>query len=276
MLGDIVGDCGVRAVEQQVAEVRKRWRPHLIIANAENAAGGSGLTPTLYKRLCAAGIDGITLGDHALRKAQIVNTLKTEANIIRPANLPEQVVGHRWMKLNAGSNRPGVYVLTVLGRLFMDKLPTADPFLCVDEILKQLPRDAIVVVEAHAEVTSEKQAIAWHVNGRAALVAGTHTHVATADARILPVDVPGMATFDRPTRGGGTAYITDLGMCGPHTSVIGRRVDQVLRRMITAMPTPMDPANEDPRICGVFVEIDEQSRLATAIERIELHADLGP
>jgi len=259
MLGDIVGRPGRLAVAQQVPIIRQRWQPDVILANAENAVNGSGITSGVYEKLCAAGVDAMTLGDHAYRKLQIVQTLETKPNIIRPANLPDHAKGKGWMRVPiAGSDR-GLFVITVLGRVFMHSLPANDPFATVDRILRQLPEaDPVVVVEIHAEATSEKQAIGWYLDGKVAAVVGTHTHVATADARILPK---------------GTAYITDLGMCGPQESVLGRRVDRVLKHMTTGMPAPFDVAEGDPRLCGVFIQIDDQTRQATAIERIELKAD---
>lgn len=272
MLGDIVGAAGRLAVTQCLPTLRERWRPHLVIANAENAANGSGLTPQLYQKLCDAGIDGMTLGDHVYRKKQIVATLEKQPNILRPANLPAGAKGRTWMRLvsRQGEDTPGVYVVTVLGRLFMN-LPANDPFETVESVISSLPeKDPIIVVEVHAEATSEKQALGWHLNGRVAAVLGTHTHVPTADARILP---PISSTGDTPANAGGTAYISDLGMCGPHESVIGRQIDRVVSHMTTAMPTPFDVAERDPRVNGVFIEIDRRTRCATTIERIELHAN---
>jgi len=279
MLGDIVGGPGRRAVTQQIPVIRERWSPHLIIANAENTANGSGLTPDLYRKLCDAGVDGMTLGDHVYKKAQIVGTLERESNIIRPANLPSGAAGKRWMKLqpmdhsssgdsgvshaagsDSGKPMPPVYVMTVLGRIFMG-LAANDPFATVDAILKELPdRDAIVIVEAHCEATSEKRALGWYLDGRVSAVLGTHTHVATADACVLPK---------------GTAYQTDLGMCGPMESVLGRSVERVLKHMTTAMHAPFDVAEGDPRVSGVYMEFSEHTRLATHIERIELKADVN-
>lgn len=263
MLGDIVGTPGRQAVTQQIPLIRERYQPNLIIANAENAANGSGLTPDLYRKLCDAGVDGMTLGDHVFRKAQIVSTLEQEANIIRPANLPAGAKGKRWMKLQpAGAGMPAVYVVTVLGRLFMSTLSN-DPFAAVAEVIASLPEaNPIVLVEIHAEATSEKQAMGWFMLGRAVAVVGTHTHVATADARILARD----GKF-------GTAYISDLGMCGPHESVLGRNVDRVLQHMTTNMPAPFDVAERDNRVNGVVIDIDTDSRRATSIERLELQAD---
>ena len=267
MLGDIVGRPGRQAVAQLLPTIRDRWQPDLVIANAENAANGSGLSTSLYKKICASGVDGITLGDHVYKRLDIVNTLETQANIIRPANLPAAAKGKRWMRLDVPRVDRAVYVMTVLGRLFMSNMPADDPFATVDEIMDELPEpDPIVIVEVHAEATSEKQALGWYLNGRVTLVAGTHTHVATADARIL-------STTDGLPGAEGTAYITDLGMCGPHRSVLGRRIEPVLTKMTTAMPAPFDVAEADPRVCGVFVEIDEASGRAVAVERIELNAD---
>jgi hypothetical protein len=275
MLGDIVGSPGRNAVVQQVPVIRQRWHTDLIIANAENAASGSGLTPEQYQKLRSSGVDGVTLGDHVYKRVQIVPTLEREPNIIRPANLPAGAKGRRWMVLNTRNPSPdragqgteardvqpggvNVYVITVLGRLHAT-LPVDEPFAVIEQLLAQLPeKNPVVVLEVHADFTSEKQAIGWHFDGRVSAVLGTHTHVPTADARILTH---------------GTAYMTDLGMCGPYESVIGRRIDRVLAHVTTGMPSPFDVASGDPRVCGVMVEIDERTRAATAIERIELRAN---
>lgn len=274
MLGDIVGGPGRRAVTQQIPVIRERWSPHLILANAENCANGSGLTADLYRKLCDAGVDGMTLGDHVYKKSQIVGTLERESNIIRPANLPSGAAGKRWMKLqpidassagqaaneNSGKPLPPVYVMTVLGRIFMS-LPANDPFATVDSFLNEIPdREAIVIIEAHCEATSEKRALGWYLDGRVSAVLGSHTHVATADACVLPK---------------GTAYQTDLGMCGPMESVLGRSVENVLKHMTTSMHAPFDVAEGDPRVNGVYMEFSEHTRLATHIERIELKADVN-
>ena len=280
VLGDIVGGPGCKAVSQKLPVLRERWAPNLVIANAENAANGSGLTPELYQKLCDRGIDAITLGDHVYKKKQIVRTLEREPNIIRPANLSAGAAGKRWMciKPNAtnhsqGNDLPGVYVITVLGRIFMS-MPANDPFAAVDRILEELPeRDPIVILEVHAEATSEKVAMGWHLNGRVTAVVGTHTHTPTADARILPAQVDGTG---RPHIGaGGTAYISDLGMTGPHDSVLGRRADRVVAHMTTNMPYPFDVAEGNPRVQGVVIDIDPNSRNAVAIERIDLPADVN-
>ena len=160
-----------------------------------------------------------------------------------------------------------VYVITVLGRLYIN-LPANDPFATVDQILDQITQtNSIVLVEVHAEATSEKQALGWYLNGRVAAVYGTHTHVATADARILP------HRGDCPTGPAGTAYITDLGMCGPHDSVLGRKVDRVITHMSTAMPSPFDIADANPRVQGVCIQIDPSTGRSTGIERLDIEAD---
>ncbi len=277
-LGDIVGGPGCKAVSQLVPIIREKWNPDLVIANAENASNGSGLTPELYKKLCSRGIDAMTLGDHVYKKKQIVQTLEREGNICRPANLSGGAAGKRFMCLPTklgenGAAGPNVYVVTVLGRIFMS-MPANDPFATVDRILEELPeKNPIVIVEVHAEATSEKIAMGWHLNGRVTAVVGTHTHTPTADYRILPDQVEGFGT---PRIGrGGTAYISDLGMTGPHDSVLGRRADRVVAHMTTNMPHPFDVAEANPRVQGVVINIDIKTRLATAIEPIDLPADVN-
>ena len=270
MLGDIVGRSGRLAVMQQIPEIRRRFSPDLIIANAENAANGSGLTPEHYRKLCAAGVDALTMGDHVFKKQQIAATLERQGNIIRPVNLPAGAKGKGWMCLTAGRDMPlpPVYVITVLGRMFMNMLAD-DPFAVVDRVLSDLSgSDPIVLVEVHAEATSEKQALGWYLNGRVSAVIGTHTHVATADARILPTNPRNATPASRAT-----AFICDVGMCGPQESVLGRQIDRVLKHMTTAMPAPFDVAEGDPRVCGVWIDIDPATGSALGIDRIELRAD---
>ena len=279
VLGDVVGTAGRQAVAQCLPALKERWEPDVVIVNAENAANGSGLTPALYEKLCKAGVDGMTLGDHAFRKQQILPVLDREVNIIRPANLSGKARGKGWMRLSvqrggASGGEVSVYVVTVLGRLFLPTLAADDPFAAVDRVLGELPqRGAIVLVEMHAEATSEKVAMGWHCNGRVSAVFGTHTHVATADARILPREVDGVNVGGLGA--GGTGYVTDLGMCGPHDSVLGRRVDRVLKFMTTSMPAAFDVAEQNPRVNGIFLEVDERSGRCVGIERVEMAADVS-
>ena len=262
MIGDVVGKPGRKVLQQQLPAIRERWEPDLVVVNAENLAGGSGITPDGYNALMKMEIDGITLGDHVYRQKSITQVLEREENIIRPANLPDRAIGARWMALRAAEpGKPPLCVMTVLGRKFMTGPAADDPYATAEIILGEIELEhpeAVVLIEVHAEATSEKVVMGHYLDGRVAAVVGTHTHVPTADAKVLP---------------GGTAYITDLGMTGPYDSVLGRRKDRVAYHMTTGMPTPFDVAKDDPRVCGVAIDIDEAGR-ATQIERIELHADL--
>jgi metallophosphoesterase (TIGR00282 family) len=256
-LGDINGAPGRAVLEKCLPALRERWAPDVVVANGENARNGSGLTPELYKAFRAMGIDALTLGDHVYRDPKIVPYLeRPEEPVARPANLSARSPGKRFSRIPAANGRTrDIYVVTVLGRVFFP-LPANDPFTAVDEVIAAIPeRRPIVVVEAHMEATSEKAALAAWVDGRAALVAGSHTHVPTADARILRK---------------GTAFITDMGMCGPYDSVIGRQTEAVVRHMTTALPVHYEMGQDDARICGVFVEISEDTGLANCVERIEL------
>lgn len=266
-LGDIVGTPGRQAVAQLLPGLRESYQPNLVIANGENAANGSGLTRTLYQKIIRSGVDAITLGDHVYKKVQITSTLESESNITRPANLSEKAVGRKMMALplngfdEDGKPRgPMLYVITVLGRVFQS-LPVSDPFACVEKLIDSIPEARpMVFLEVHAEATSEKLAMSRYFDGKVVACVGTHTHVPTADACIWP---------------GGTAHITDVGMCGPHDSIIGRQVDRVLHFMTTSMPAPFDVAQGDPRLNGVVIDFDMQSRQALRIERIEAKADIS-
>ena len=256
-LGDINGAPGKAALEKFLPVLRERWQPDVLIANAENARNGSGLTPELYRTFRSWGIDAITLGDHVFRDPKIVPMLENpEEPIARPANLSSRSPGKRWTRIAASGRRTrDIYVCTVLGRIFFP-LPANDPFAAIDEVIASIPeRRPILIVEAHMEATSEKAALASWCDGRAGLVVGTHTHVPTADARILKK---------------GTGFITDVGMCGPYDSVIGRDIDAVIRHMTTALPVHYEMGQHDARVCGVFVEVSEDTGLANRIERIEL------
>ena len=283
LLGDVVGTPGRLAVQQQAPRLRERHGADLVIVNAENCAGGSGLTPELYAKLVSPGVaDGLTLGDHWIKKRQIATVLDRESDIVRPANLPRGAAGRGVMRLRppGPGGGPEVLVMTVLGRLFMS-IPADSPFEAVEAVLATLPEVGspgrpIVVIEAHCEATSEKEAMGWAFNGRVACVFGTHTHVPTADARILPLHYPGGIdppdTGPLPPPGAGTAYVSDLGMCGPRDAVLGRRVDRVLRHMTTAMPAPFDVAEGDVWVQGVLIEVDAATGLATRIERVDTPA----
>lgn len=256
-LGDIVGRPGRTVVHQKLPGLIRQHRVDLVIANGENIAGGSGITANLFHKLRSYGVDVVTLGDHIYKKIDVVPVLQSSERIVRPANLSNAAAGrsHTIVTTNGGV---GVCVFSVLGRIFMN-LPCDDPFAASDRVLRDLPGSVkVVVVDVHAEATSEKVALGHFLDGRVSLIFGTHTHVPTADARILP---------------GGSAYITDLGMCGPYDSVLGRRKDRVLKYMTTNMPAPFDVATGDVRLCGVLADIDESTGRARSIERIEAQGE---
>lgn len=260
-LGDIVGRPGRRVVEQQLPALVAQHGPDTIIANAENARSGSGLSPSIYEKLREHGIQAVTLGDHALRDSRVIPLLEAPGQpISRPANLSRKAPGKRFIRLPPppGFSRE-LLIVTVLGRIYFP-LPADDPFACVVDLLEEhRGRGIITIVEAHMEATSEKVALAYYLTGQVAAVLGSHTHVPTADARVLP---------------GGTAFITDVGMCGPYQSVIGRDRHAVIRHMTTAQHVPYPVADDnDARMCGVVVRVDEKSGTAISIERVEYIAD---
>ena len=256
-LGDIVGRPGRQAVHDKLPGLVRERKIDLVIANAENIAGGTGITQNLFHKVRSYGVHVVTLGDHVFKKVDIVPTMANSERLVRPANLSGQAAGRGFTTVTA-DNGVTVGVFTVLGRVFMSQLPADDPFAAADRVLASFPKSVKVIVgEIHAEATSEKVAMGHHLDGRASLVFGTHTHVPTADARIL----------ER-----GTAYITDLGMCGPYDSVLGRRKDRVLKFMTTNMPAPFDVAVGDVRLCGVIAEVDADTGRAVSVERVEVMA----
>jgi len=250
-IGDVVGRPGRRILADKLNSLVREHDIDCVIANAENAAGGSGLTPQIYDKLLRYGVNLVTLGDHTYRKKEIVQTLETADNIVRPANLSEHAAGKGWAIYKTGKG-PSVAVVALIGRIFMK--PTDCPYAAIDKILPQLQQKAdIVVVDFHAEATSEKIAMAYYLDGKVSCVFGTHTHVVTADERIFPK---------------GTAYITDVGMTGPHDSVLGRGAENVIKAFRTQMPFSFEVATGDVRINAVVVTIDSNTKQAEHIERI--------
>lgn len=246
LIGDVVGTPGREVLQAQLPRLRDRFRPHRVIANVENARNGSGLTPELAARFLGLGIDGLTLGDHVYRDRRVVPLLEDPATpVCRPANLASGAPGKRLLRIPAGGECPrDLYVFTVLGRIGMG-LPADDPFACADALIASLPeRSPLVLVEAHMEATSEKAAIGLHLDGRVSVVFGTHTHVPTADARVLRR---------------GTGFISDLGMTGPYDSVIGRDPEAVLRHMTTGVHVPYEVGRGREAVGGCLVEIDPGS-----------------
>ncbi len=255
-IGDIVGRPGRRIVADKLKSMVRELDVDCVIANAENAAGGSGLTPQIYNKLLRYGVNLITLGDHTYRKREIIQILETSDNIVRPANLSERAAG-RGTAVYKTAKGPTVAVVALIGRLFMK---SADcPYNAIDRILPQLKKEAdIIIVDFHAEATSEKIAMGYHLDGRVSLCFGTHTHVVTADERIMPK---------------GTAYITDIGMTGAHDSVLGRSVENVLKSFRTQMPFPFEIATGDVKISAILVTIDSNTKKAESIKRIRIDAE---
>jgi 2',3'-cyclic-nucleotide 2'-phosphodiesterase len=264
-LGDAVGSIGRRAIAHAVPILREKHGVHLVIANGENSRNGSGISPDNYKDLRRSGVDAITLGDHCFKDRTIFGDLDDPLKPIgRPANLAAGAPGKTRVRVErAGVGGPPVYAVTVLGRIFMP-LPSDNPFSAVDREVGSIPeRDAVVIVEVHGEVTSEKQAMAWHClekwthadGPRVVAVVGSHTHVQTADARLIDHVLGAM---------------TDVGMSGPHRSVIGRDIGATLRSMVQQNPTPLDVASDDNRCCGCVVRVEVATRRACGIEAVNI------
>jgi 2',3'-cyclic-nucleotide 2'-phosphodiesterase len=246
-IADVVGVPGRRAVEDRLRALKEELRADVCILNGENLADGVGITPKLADKVLAAGADAITLGNHVWRRGEIVPYLKESDRIVRPANLSSRAPGKRLIVVK------DVAVINLLGALFIN--PPVSPFEVVDELVEQaLGRTPVVVVDMHAEATSEKVAMARWLDGKVTAVIGTHTHIQTNDARVQP---------------GGTAAITDAGMTGPHDSVIGVVAELAIRQMRTGMPVRFDTATGDVRIEGVLVECSEDGR-ATSCESIRV------
>jgi len=252
-IGDIFGRPGRTILKQSLPGLLSEYAPDLILANGENAAAGFGITPGLVEELLGLGIAVLTTGNHIWDKKEIYPYLAEHADgpLLRPANYPPQVPGRG---LYVGRTRAGLEyaVINLQGRVFMP--PIDCPFRTVDTLLESIPESVkIRIVDMHAEATSEKLAMGWHLNGRVTAMVGTHTHVPTADETILP---------------GGTAYITDLGMTGPFESVIGVDKNTVIRKFLSQLPERFDVAKGDVRLCGVVVEADAQTGRAVSIERV--------
>jgi metallophosphoesterase (TIGR00282 family) len=251
-VGDVVGAPGRRIVRERLKGLQRDVGADLTIVNGENAAGGAGLTTATAEELFAAGAEVVTTGNHVWDKREIVGLLEREPRILRPANYPEGSPGAGVVVVTAAGTRVGV--VNLMGRVFMPLVD--DPFRAADRIVAELRGAApVVIIDFHAEATSEKMAFAWYLDGRVAAVLGTHTHVATADARVLP---------------GGTAFIADVGMTGPFDSVIGVKKEQAIERFRTSRSIPYETADGDVRLAAVIVDVDVSSGGATAIERIEL------
>ncbi len=258
-VGDIFGKAGRKIVGEHIGHLREAHNIELTIINAENAAGGFGITPQLAEDLFDLGADVLTTGNHVWDKRELIDYLNSAGSgdsnrprrILRPANFQPGLPGSG---VFAGKTQSGIdyAVIDLMGRVYMTG--TNDPFHAVNDLLAGI-KAKVIVVDFHAEVTSEKVAMGWHLDGRVTAVIGTHTHIPTADERVLP---------------GGTAYLTDVGMSGPYDSVIGVETDLVLRKFLTGMPGKFEAAKGNPRMCAALIACDPQTGRAAAIQRIML------
>lgn len=258
--GDVVGKIGRRALAASLPALKRRWKPHLVVANVENAAHGIGLTVDSWRELLDAGVDVATSGDNIWSKDG-AKLLAAEPNLIRPANYPAAAPGRGWVIVEHNGRR--VLVMNLLGRLFIKVQPN-DPFVVADSILEREGRQRLdaVLVDYHAEATSEKAALAWYLDGRVSAVLGTHTHVQTSDNRILPQ---------------GTAFASDVGMCGAWDSVIGTDVSAVLAHQRTQLPLKHDiPERGLAVVQGAYLEINPRTQQARRIERLQVFVEIEP
>jgi len=250
-IGDIIGKYGRKICREALTELSRQLNPDFILANGENASHGYGISEKVYQELLEMGIDSLTTGNHVWDKKEIIKNMEKFSRLVRPANYPEGVPGKTFMVLE--KNKIRMAVTNLLGRTFMP--PMDCPFQAMDKLLPVLQKEAkIIIVDIHAEATSEKTAMGSYLDGKVSAVVGTHTHVMTADNRILP---------------NGTAYITDIGMVGSQDSIIGMSKDQILKRFLTGMKDKFEPAEHGPTLFNaVLIEVDEKTGKATKIEKI--------
>jgi len=254
-IGDIVGSAGRRAVREVLPVLRDKFNPHIVIANGENAAAGRGITAKIAKELFDLGIHGLTMGNHTWDNKEIFDFIDDEPRIVRPANYAPGTPGRGFAVIKNG--RHELLLINLIGRTFLP--PFDDPFRTVDRILEEWKgRAKHVLVDVHAEATSEKISLGWHLDGRVSAVVGTHTHVQTHDERILP---------------GGTAYVTDAGMVGARDSVIGMEKEAVVRKFLTQMPARFVPAEGKWQFNAVFIELDDDTGKARSIRLIRHFED---
>ena len=250
-IGDVFGEPGRRALAHFLPRLRVEFEVDLVVANVENAAAGFGVTPALARGFLDGGVDVMTSGNHVWDRKEIIEYIVKENLLLRPANYPRGTPGVGSVVLKAGAHRVGV--LNLQGRVFMT--PIDCPFLTADAEVERLRGETpVIVVDMHAEATSEKQAMGWYLDGRVSAVVGSHSHVQTADERLLP---------------GGTAFLTDLGLTGPFDSVIGVDKELAIQRFLTGMPNRFEPARGRARVQGAVIRIDSESGRARAIERIQ-------
>ena len=251
-VGDVVGKPGMRIACTAGKWLKQRLRADISVINAENAADGTGLRVSEYKRLIAAGYDAVTLGDHIYRKREIIEVLQSESNIVKPANYPPTAPGKTWCCVKT-SRGVSVAIVSLLGRVYMR--PVDCPLIAIDRVLEEIGEEVIVrMVDLHAEATSDKQILGRYVDGRVSAVLGTHTHVQTADEQILPK---------------GTAYLSDVGMTGPFESILGRKIEPVLATTLSFDPNSFHVATGDVRLSGAWVDVDAKTGRSLAVGRIQ-------
>lgn len=251
-VGDTVGEPGRKAVKTLFPELREKYQIDFCILNGENLAGGSGITPKTAEEIFQCGVDVLTNGDHVWDQKEALGLITTDPRVLRPANYPEPCPGQG---LTVATTRNGVpvAVLNLLGRVFMKSLDC--PFKTADRLLPTLPADCkVILVDMHAEATSEKIALGWYLDGRVSAIFGTHTHIQTADERVLPK---------------GTGYLTDVGMTGPYDSVIGREIGAVVQRFLDQRPGRMPVADRRVKLCGAIFDIDEKTGKTRSITRLQ-------
>jgi len=251
-IGDVVGSPGRAAIKALLPALKSKRGIDFVIANAENAAGGSGITARIARDLFQSGCDCLTSGDHVWRRPEIIEVMQNDKRVLKPANFPKITPGQGSAVIKTSKGPVGVICL--LGQVFIEAL-VESPFLVAQEEIKVLKKDTkVIIVDIHAEATSEKVALGWFLDGEVSAVFGTHTHIQTADEKILPK---------------GTAYLTDVGMTGPYDSVIGRNKDRIIERFLTGMPTRFELGTAEIEMHAVLVEIDEETGKALKIERVK-------
>lgn len=251
-VGDIVGSTGRRALKENLPQLKAKYRPDFIVVNGENAAGGRGITAAIANEFFELGVQCITMGNHTWDNKDIFNVIDQEPRLIRPINFPPGTPGNGAATLRA--NGKELMVINVMGRTFLP--PLEDPFRLLDEVLEEKKRPKAVLVDVHAEATSEKLAVGWHFDGRVSAVVGTHTHVQTNDDQLLPK---------------GTAYITDVGMTGSREGILGMERENVIKKFLTQMPVRFTAAEGKYQFHAVLIEIDEATGLSKSIRTIRIY-----
>lgn len=253
MIGDVVGSLGCEALKRNLSSIRRTYSPDFIVVNGENAApNGRGITPSIVKEWLGLGVNCITLGNHAWGQNDLLDLVDTDARIIRPANFPDQTPGQGYSVFSTAYGK--CTVINLLGKTFMTPLLHC-PFETMDRLLEEID-SSYILVDFHAETTSEKQAMAWYLDGRVSAVIGTHTHVQTADERILPR---------------GTGYLSDVGMVGPRDGILGMDRDLVIRRFRTQLPVRFEVAKGDWQLNAVLLSLDKESKKTREIKRIQMN-----